>query len=81
MCLLAIMNMGIKYLMATDTTQKTTEKVARRSKGPIFVFFRVRPVPPGIDIYAVGGGGAVPPVSTPLTAAPGKTRNGRPIVP
>ena len=61
------MKLGIKYLMTTDATQKTTKKVESRSKGPIFLFFFGFPVPPppGIDIYAVRG--KVPLVSPAMT--------------
>ena len=45
MGLWAITNLGIKYLMTTDTTQKTTKEVERRSKGHFYIF-RVLPGPP-----------------------------------
>ena len=54
------MNLGIKYLMTTDITQKTTKQLNVGQKGPFLYFFGSSPVPPGIDIYAGRGGGQFP---------------------
>ena len=54
------MNLGIKCLMTTDITQKTTKQLNVGRKGPFLYFFGSSPVPPGIDIYAGRGGGTVP---------------------
>ena len=45
------MNLGIKYLMTTDTTENKT-KIESRSKGAHFCIFSGPSGPPGIDIYA-----------------------------
>ena len=60
------MNLGIKYLMATDTTQK---KLNAGQKGPYCIFGS--PYPPGTDIYAVRGD-APPPVPS-VSPALGRT--------
>ena len=49
------MNLGIKYLMTTDTTQKTAKKVERRQKGPFFIF-RVPRYPQELRYIWSGGG-------------------------
>ena len=49
------MNLGIKYLRTTDTTQKTAKKLKVGQKR-LFWYFSRPPIPQGIDTYAVRGG-------------------------
>ena len=47
----AITNLGIKYLMTTDTSTKTRKRLNVGQMGPfLFCFSGPPPVPPGIDI-------------------------------
>ena len=55
------MNLGIKYLMTTNTTRKT--KKLNVGQNGSFLYFS--PVPPGIDIYPGVRPGVRPPTPPP----------------